>query len=241
MKTRFALSIVALTPGLFLAAARADDKKDTPPKAAPAGARANLGVKLAPLPPPLAKQMPALEGRGVLIAQVVKGSPAEKAGLKPYDILVRYDQHDLTAPEQLVQLVQADKPGREVSLEAFSGGKAETLKVSLGSSPAATAPGFPAPPPGFHPGGTGSAPQGHRGSMWDLFDSITLTRTDDTHFKADVAYKDDKGNVQRKHFDGTRDEIRSKIEAEKDMPAAEREQLLHALDLKPRGFEFPFP
>ena len=40
------------------------------------------------------------------------GSPADKAGLKSHDILVRYDNQKLFSPQQLTKLVWADQPGR---------------------------------------------------------------------------------------------------------------------------------
>ena len=74
--------------------------------------QAYLGVGVEAVPSALEKQLPTLNNQGVLIAEVAKDSPAQHAGLKPYDILVSYDDHQLYSPEQLVKLVQNDKPGR---------------------------------------------------------------------------------------------------------------------------------
>jgi len=55
-----------------------------------------LGVGAVPLHPALTAQLPEVtgKGRGVLVANVMKGSPAEHAGLKVHDILISYDKQD---------------------------------------------------------------------------------------------------------------------------------------------------
>ena len=64
-----------------------------------------------------------------MIANVMKGSPAEKAGLRMHDILAAYDDQKLFAGDQLVKLVRADKPGRSVKLQIVREGQLETVTV----------------------------------------------------------------------------------------------------------------
>src|SRR5579862_6722768 len=64
-----------------------------------------LGVAVESMPPGVARQVPDLKGRGIIITHVTKDSPAHKAGLKPFDILLSYDDYQLNSPEQLVRLV----------------------------------------------------------------------------------------------------------------------------------------
>jgi len=201
-----------------------------------------LGIGVEGVPPAMARQMPNLKGRGVIIAEVAKDSPAQKAGLKPYDILVSFEQQQVYSPDQFVKLVQNDKPGQSVTLEVLRGGKQEAIKVTLGERPA-NAWGQERMsnyfPPGF------GAPQG-RGmqgkDMWERFDSLNLTRIDDKRFKVDIKFRDDKGKVEQKHFEGTRQEIQQAIQKAKDMPASEREHLLRSLDLGQGGYSsFMFP
>jgi putative membrane protein len=96
---------------------------------------AYLGISVEALQPDRAKQLPEQKGRGVEVAEVFKGSPAELAGLKAHDVLVRYDDQHLYAPEQLVKLVRHDKPGRVVVLEVISSDKHRMVKVTLGQYP----------------------------------------------------------------------------------------------------------
>ena len=47
----------------------------------------------------------------MLIGRVEPSSPAEAAGLKPYDLLLSYDDQKLFSPEQLSRLVATDRAG----------------------------------------------------------------------------------------------------------------------------------
>ncbi len=52
---------------------------------------ARIGIALAPLTPSLARQFGLPDGtKGVLVGDIVPGSPADKAGLKPGDVIVAY-------------------------------------------------------------------------------------------------------------------------------------------------------
>ncbi|MCA9200940.1 MAG: PDZ domain-containing protein, partial [Planctomycetales bacterium] len=95
---------------------------------------ARLGIGVSPLPEVLKKHLPEViaDGRGILVSEVVDGSPAEKAGIQKYDVLVRYDDQDLYSPEQLVKRVRNDDPGKTVELQFVHAGKLQTVKVQLG-------------------------------------------------------------------------------------------------------------
>ena len=72
------------------------------------------------------------------------------------------------------------------------------------------------------------------------FDAMTLSRVDDKHFKAEIRYRDDQGSIESRAFQGTPDEIREKIESQKDLPSAERTRLLRALDIANTPGEIEF-
>ncbi len=200
------------------------EAKSAPTQQAPLKMQAYLGVGVEAVPSALEKQLPTLNNQGVLIAEVAKDSPAQHAGLKPYDILVSYDDHQLYSPEQLVKLVQNDKPGRQVSLGVVSAGKSEKIKATLGEH-------HPTEVSSHHPA-MSIIPDESRfftvrpqqESSWDAFDSLNLTRLDDKTFKAEISYRAKDGEIKRHSFKGTRHEISAAIEKEKDMPAAEREE-----------------
>jgi len=73
------------------------------------------------------------EGKGVKLAGVAPGSPAEKAGLKEGDILLALNGKEFADVKAYAQSLFARKPGEEITLDVDRGGKRQTVKVTLGS------------------------------------------------------------------------------------------------------------
>jgi hypothetical protein len=69
---------------------------------------------------------------GVLVADVTPGSPAEKAGLKKSDIVVKLDGRPLKDADGLAQFMGSAKAGQEVAVTVLRKGKEQTMKVTLG-------------------------------------------------------------------------------------------------------------
>ncbi len=61
--------------------------------------------------------------RGVAIQDVEPGSPAEKAGLAPGDLLLRYDGQEILNAKQFIRLVENTPIGSRVALEILRGGE----------------------------------------------------------------------------------------------------------------------
>ena len=112
------------------AATSADGLKQSEKRAT----EARLGIGVSPLPDVLKSHLPKVieDGRGVIVSEVTEGSAADKAGLKQHDVLVRYGDQDLYAPEQLVKRVRNDDPGKEVEIQYVRAGELQTAKVTLG-------------------------------------------------------------------------------------------------------------
>jgi S1-C subfamily serine protease len=71
-----------------------------------------------------------------MVAAVVRGSPADSAGLVPADAITRFDGHSISSPTTLTALVTRLKPGARVSLAyADRLGRAHTATVILASGP----------------------------------------------------------------------------------------------------------
>ena len=94
--------------------------------------RGLLGVNIQDLNEALAKSFGRSESTGALVSQVVPGSPAEKAGVKAGDIILKLDGEDISGAAHLKNLVGRVKPGTEAKLTVFRDGKTLTLKVSIG-------------------------------------------------------------------------------------------------------------
>jgi serine protease Do len=75
----------------------------------------------------------------VLIAGVEPGSPADKAGLKRGDVILKYDGKAVESAVELPRLVASSKPGTEANLDVWRQGASRSIKVTLGEFAVAAA------------------------------------------------------------------------------------------------------
>ena len=73
---------------------------------------------------------------GLLITQVVAGSPAANAGLQVNDVITTIDGESVGNGQTLGGLIAAHKPGDTVTFGILRGGNTTTVTVTLGSRPA---------------------------------------------------------------------------------------------------------
>lgn len=95
--------------------------------------RAYLGVLLQPIDKQLAEAMSLEKQEGVLIADIVKDSPAEKAGLKQGDIILSYDNKPVKTLAQFRNDIAMMSPGQAVALTILRNGKTMKITASTGS------------------------------------------------------------------------------------------------------------
>jgi serine protease Do len=105
-----------------------------------------LGVNLAEIDPNRAQELKLKEDYGVEITRVEENSPAEKAGIKPGDVVLEYNGQRVEGMQQFGRMVRETPPGREVKLTVSRNGAAQTLSAVLGSRKPRFAANFP---PGF--------------------------------------------------------------------------------------------
>ena len=92
-----------------------------------------LGISIQDLTPELAKSAKAGSAKGVYVANVVKGGPADKAGLKAKDVIVAYRGKEVTDSGILRNEV-ADTPiGQEVKVSILREGRKEEITVKVGN------------------------------------------------------------------------------------------------------------
>src|SRR6266542_68151 len=103
-----------------------------------------LGVSIQELTPELAKGFGLKEPRGVLIADVVKDSPADRAGLTSGDVLIEFDSKKVDTPQDLQKIVAATAPGKGVPVKVWREKGEKTLEIKLGETPEETAMAEPA-------------------------------------------------------------------------------------------------
>jgi S1-C subfamily serine protease len=69
-----------------------------------------------------------------VVAGVIPGSPGDRFGLQPGDIVVRVDNAEITARPQLYERIWAHTPGEVVEVEIFREGGRETLQIESGDA-----------------------------------------------------------------------------------------------------------
>lgn len=90
-----------------------------------------LGVKIQSISEDLAEELGVRENSGALVSGVTPGGPAEKAGIKARDVIVKFDGKDVTSMRGLPRLVAQTPIGREVAVELLRDGKRVTVNVSV--------------------------------------------------------------------------------------------------------------
>jgi len=75
---------------------------------------------------------------GARIAQVYPGSPAERAGLRPGDLIERIGETQVQDPQDVASAVSSHRPGETVEVVVQRGGRTLTLHAKLGTQPAHT-------------------------------------------------------------------------------------------------------
>jgi len=111
---------------------------------------AYLGIKGGTITPALAKAVNLPVERGVLVAEVEKGGPADKAGLQGGtteatiegasfqlggDIVTEIDGKPIGSMEDLIDAVNAGKPGDKLELTVLRHGETKQIDVTLGNRP----------------------------------------------------------------------------------------------------------
>ena len=95
-----------------------------------------LGVQVAGVPGAVAAQIPAATG-GEMVMNVARGSPAEQAGIKQYDIVTAVNGKNIDrAAGGVAREISALAPGSAVALKVLRGGKEVSLSAQLASRPA---------------------------------------------------------------------------------------------------------
>jgi len=94
-----------------------------------------LGVSIQPITPELAQQFQLKEEHGSLVADVVEGGPAEKAGIMRGDVIIEYEGKKVDEPYYLRNMVASTPPGTEVEIKVIRDGQVETLWVTIGELP----------------------------------------------------------------------------------------------------------
>jgi len=91
--------------------------------------RGRIGVSIQEVTRELADSFGLPKVAGALISAVEKGGPADKAGVRPSDVILKFDGKTVNSSSDLPRIVAATKPGNKVSVQLWRKGNA--MDVSL--------------------------------------------------------------------------------------------------------------
>ncbi len=91
--------------------------------------RGRIGVTIQEVTRELAESFGLSKAGGALISGVEKGGPADKAGVRPSDVILKFDGKAVASSADLPRIVAATKPGTKVSVQLWR--KGSTLDVSV--------------------------------------------------------------------------------------------------------------
>ena len=102
--------------------------------------RGRMGVTIQNVNQALAESFGLSKPMGALVSSVEKGSPAEKAGIEPGDVIVKFDGKDVADSAQLPARVAEMKPGASAKLEIIRKGSTKEINVTVGELKTARSP-----------------------------------------------------------------------------------------------------
>lgn len=97
--------------------------------------RGYLGVMIQPVTEDLAKAFGLQDHSGALVGDVTPGSPADKAGVKTGDVILRFNGKAVTGSQQLRLMASQTAPGTKVPVGILRDGSEQELYVELGELP----------------------------------------------------------------------------------------------------------
>jgi serine protease Do len=95
--------------------------------------RGRLGVLIQDLNKELAESFDIDQREGILIAQVMEDSPAEKAGLKQGDIILKLNGKKVDQVAKFRNQIAMTRPGTKVDIVVLRDGHKKTIKVKIGT------------------------------------------------------------------------------------------------------------
>jgi serine protease Do len=97
--------------------------------------RGFIGVTLTDVTPALQRALGLGVSHGAMVQDVAPRSPAERAGLRPYDVILEVEGQPVTTNEELIRDISARQPGSAARLQVLREGRRQALQVKLAERP----------------------------------------------------------------------------------------------------------
>jgi serine protease Do len=93
--------------------------------------RGRIGVQLQELTYEMATELALKEPRGALVAAVQRDGPAYRAGIRPADVILRFDGKEVLTTADLARFIGSAKPGSKVPAQVWRGGEQAIVRVEV--------------------------------------------------------------------------------------------------------------
>jgi serine protease Do len=94
--------------------------------------RGRIGVLIGEVQREVADAIGLQRAAGALVSSVEGDGPADKAGMKPGDVIIKYEGKQVESSSDLRRMVASTKPGTKVSTTVWRNGAARDLQVTVG-------------------------------------------------------------------------------------------------------------
>jgi len=111
--------------------------------------RSAIGVHVSALMPEDIARLSLQSEAGAIVRFVVPGGPADRAGLRPDDVILSFDGQAIPSPDRLRWVASLAGVGRTVTLRVVRGSRTFDLKLTLEKLPTQPGPEDRPPTPGF--------------------------------------------------------------------------------------------
>jgi len=93
--------------------------------------RGRIGVVIQPVTKELAESFGLEKPQGALVNSVEKGGPADKAGVQPGDVIIRFDGKIVPSTVDLPRMVGSTRPGKKVTIQVWRNKATRDLQVTI--------------------------------------------------------------------------------------------------------------
>ncbi|HYN27604.1 MAG TPA: DegQ family serine endoprotease [Burkholderiales bacterium] len=97
--------------------------------------RGRIGVVIQEVTKELAESFGLPKAAGALVNSVEKGGPADKAGLEPSDVILKFDGKTVSSSSDLPRIVAQTRPGSKATMQIWRKGAARDVTVTVGEMP----------------------------------------------------------------------------------------------------------
>jgi serine protease Do len=94
-----------------------------------------MGVGLRDVDADLERSLHLQVSHGALVQDITSGSPADRAGLRPYDVIVSIDDRSIANDDDLIREIASRSPGTPARLHVMRDGRTQPVTVKLAERP----------------------------------------------------------------------------------------------------------